>query len=156
MADDRRRQSAWRTGNPRPAAEPGPKRRGAGKRFVVLALILTIVGVIAALAYYWRRPPQPLFLGLAVTQYIDRSYPPNPWAQQDSDGLRNHFESDSARAVQAQDKKGLIDQLTSLAQPTGGIRGRKRPVVVHLCAHTQTRDGYAYRQTMQAGPLAPR
>src|SRR5580700_402820 len=116
MADDRRKQQAWRSGSAKPAfVEPGKKTRGGGKRFAVIALILVIVGVVVGLLVYLRPAPKPIFLGVAVTQYANRSYPPNPWAQQDSDKLREHFESDSAQALQAQEKKSLNDVLTQLA-----------------------------------------
>src|SRR5262249_22466448 len=152
MAGDRKRQQAWRGGGVKPAAEPGPKRRGAGKRFGVLFLILAIVGIVAGLLLYMRRNPEPIALGVAVTQYANRSYPPNPFAQQDGDSIRAKFEGDSAQASQAQEKQGLLDQVIGLAERTGKSPDKGRPVVVHLSAHAVSRGGKVYLLPGRADP----
>jgi len=153
MTEDRRKQQAWRSGNARPAfVEPGKKSRGVGKRFAAIALILVIVGIVAGLLIYLRPAPKPIFLGIAITQYANRSYSPNPWAQQDSDKLREHFESDSAQAYQAQEKKGLLDLLTQLADRTGKSADKGRPVIVHLSAHAVARESKVYLLPGRAEP----
>jgi hypothetical protein len=153
MAEDRRKQQAWRSGSARPAfVEPGKKPRGGGKRFAVITLILVVVGVVAGLLIYLRPAPKPIFLGVAVTQYANRSYPPNPWAQQDSDKLREHFEADSAQAFQAQEKKGLLDLLIQLADRTGQSKDKGRPVVALLSAHAISREGKVYLLPGRAEP----
>src|SRR5260221_14562183 len=143
MADNRRQQ-AWRSGNSRPAyVEPGKKSRGVGKRFAVLALILLIIGVVAGLLVYVWPAPKPIALGFAVTQYTNRSYPPNPWARQDSEKLREHF-PDSAQALQGQEEKSLLDVLKQLASRTNERKDKGRPVVVHLSAHAAVHDGNVF------------
>src|SRR5437588_9332473 len=118
MADDRKRRQAWRGGGVKPVVEPGPKRKGAGKRFAVLFLILVIVGVVVGLLLYMRPTPKPIALGIAVTEYANRSYPPNPFAQQDGESIRDKFGGDGALASQAQEKQGLVDQVIALAERT--------------------------------------
>jgi hypothetical protein len=151
MADDRKRRQAWRGGGVKPAAEPGPKRRGAGKRFTVLFLILVIVGVVAGLLLYMRQPPRPIALSVAVTEYSP-PYPPNPFARQDGEAIRARFEGDSAQAAQAQEKQGLLEQIIGLAERTGKPPDRGRPVVVHLSAHAVSRGGKVHLLPSRAEP----
>jgi hypothetical protein len=155
MADDRKRQQAWRGGGVKPAAEPGPRKRGVGKRFAVLALILGIVGIVVGLLVYLRPTPRPIALGIAVTQYTNHSYAPNAFAQQDSEAIRAKFEGDSAQAFQGQEKQGLLDQVIALAERTGQSADKGRPVVIHLSAHAVSRGGKVYLLPGRAEPDNP-
>jgi hypothetical protein len=135
MANDRPKQHAWRTaGAPAASMEPGKSRRGGGKRFFVLAIALAIVGVIVGILIWPVQGANPIFLGIPVTQYDHHGFPPNPWAQADGEALRTRFGSDSALAAQAQEKRAILDQITALADRTGGARDKGRPVVIYLNA----------------------
>src|SRR5258708_16808799 len=94
MADNGKRANwkakDWRgAGGPR--AEPGRRKPGGAKRFLLLAALLALVGVIVGVIAFFRPPPRPLFLGVAVAEYGNPSLPVNPWGQQDSDSLRAVF-----------------------------------------------------------------
>src|SRR5262245_61623254 len=125
MADDRRRAPNWRTKGGRtpgaasgPRTEPGKTRPGASKRFLLLAAVLTLIGVIVGLLTFFGKTPRPIFLGVAVTEYTNPNYPPNSWAQQDSDALRGLFGSDSEQAFGGQEKHLLLQKLDDLTQRT--------------------------------------
>ncbi len=81
MSNDRPRQHAWRTATGgRPAStEPGKTSRGAGKRYVVLAIALMIAGVIAGFLFWPTGDVKPIFLGVVLNQYENKAFPPNPW-----------------------------------------------------------------------------
>ena len=154
MADERKRQQAWRTGA---SAKSGPivtgaKKPGGAKRFVAIALILAVVGAVAGLAYFLWPKPDALFAGVALTQYENRSYAPNAWAQQDNDELRPRFKSDSGAAFQAQEKRSIIGLLGQVADSTNSGKGRNRPVVVLINALATVRDGKLY---LLPGPANP-
>src|SRR5207237_5278009 len=88
--------------------------------------------------------PPPIALSIAVTQYAQRSYPPNPFARHDGEAIRAQFAGDSAQAAQAQQKQQLLEQISGLSERTGKAPDKGRPVVVHLSAHAARRGGKVY------------
>lgn len=159
MADDRRRAQNWRTtggrtagGTGGPRAEPGKKRPGGRKRFLILAAILALAGVIAGLIAFLGPPPKPIFLGVAVTEYTHPSYPPNAWAQQDSEALRQLFPNDSEQAFEVQEKHLLLQKFQQFAARTTKSPDDGRPMIVHLSALGVSRGGKAYLLPGNAEP----
>src|SRR5262249_528910 len=110
---------------------------------------------VAGLIVYLRPAARPIELGVAVTQYADRSYPPNAFAQQDSEAIRARFEGDSAQPYQAQENQGWLDQMVALAERTGQAGDKGRPVVIHLSAHAVSRGGKVYLLPGRAEPDNP-
>jgi hypothetical protein len=104
---------------------------------------------------YFRQPPQPIGLGVAVTQYENRSYPPNAFARQDGTAIRGHLPGDSAQAEQAQQKQDLLNQVAAAAERSTQAADKGRPVVVHLSAHAVNRGGKVYLLPGLADPDNP-
>ncbi|MFL5339343.1 MAG: hypothetical protein ACJ8F7_04170 [Gemmataceae bacterium] len=150
MADNGRR-AGWKAKDWRSASGGGAagapttrrKSRGA-KRFVLIAAVLALVGVIVGLLVWVRDPPRPLYLGVAVTGYHEPSLPANPWGQQDVQGLRGVFGPDSLDAVQGQEKAFFLRELDGLVGRTARGADENRPVVVHLCAQGVTSRGEVF------------
>ncbi len=144
MARERVRRKSWR--DERILVGPTTKApsRGTTGRIVALVLVLAIVGVIGGLLYYLRPTPRPLALAVAITQYADRRYPPNPWAQQDAEAFRRHFDDDSALALQGQEKQALKDLVASLAERSTRSEDRGRPLVLYLTALSAVYEGRVF------------
>src|SRR5262245_2786641 len=135
MAGDKRggwKAKDWR-GDGKAGPEPGKRRRGGGKRFLVMAAILGLIGVIAGGIAVAGPPPEPMYLGLAVAEYGSPNLPVNAWAQQDSDGLRPLFPNDGIQAFEGQEKVKLVGALDGLVERTQRGSDKSRPIVVHLC-----------------------
>jgi hypothetical protein len=88
---------------------------GPGRILAVIAAMLLLAGSIAALLYWIRKPPRPLFVGVWIDQYTDRHIPPNGWAAQDSASLlglgwrdKHHFGRQEFAMVR-EDLRGLSD-----------------------------------------------
>jgi hypothetical protein len=122
--------------------------RQRGKIFAVLFAMLTLVGVMIGLFYYIRRVHEPLVLSFPITEY-DRRYPPNPFAEQDSQLLLSHFPERSKLAYEYQEKDRLVKGLQSLAKE------EKVPVVVHICAYAVQRGSEVYLLPGDAKPDEP-
>lgn len=144
---DQRRVPSWKTTNAPSAGfagtAPGKKSRG-WLRFALLAAALAIVGVVAGLIMFLRSPKKPIFLSIAVTEYVNRGVPPNPFARQDGDALRATFGKDSVQAFQSQERDLILRELAQLADRTTTSDEKNRPVIVHLCAYAVIRDNTIY------------
>src|SRR5260221_4320840 len=162
MADNRRtpnwRGSAPKSG-PGPAkrgaekTSPGPKKPAGGKqKFLLLAGILGVAGVIVGLITLIRPTPKPLFLGIAVTEYSNPNWPPNLWGQQDSKALQGLPWDEAVQAFQAQERQKLVQELKQLAERTGQSADKGRPIVVHLTALAVARGGKVHLLPGNAQP----
>src|SRR5262249_6796317 len=92
---------------------------------------------------------------VAVTEYTNPNYPPNPWAQQDSDALRGLFGSDSEQAFGGQEKHLLLQKLDDLAQRTAKSPDSGRPVVIHLTSLGVAYGGKVHLLPGSADPATP-
>jgi hypothetical protein len=134
----------WRTSSSdaSPAAKSagGAQRAGARgwKKFVLLATILALCGIILAWFLMLTGFTEPYFLAIPITEYRDRGLPRNAWAKEDCEMLLKLFrEGHRADAFNFQERsqlKGVLD----------GLRERKdekSPVVVYLSALAVYCDG---------------
>jgi hypothetical protein len=157
MADDHRRMPNWRTTGGRepgrPQIEPGKKRPGGRKRLALLGAFLAVIGVVLGLLTLLNRTPRPIFLGMAVTEYAH--YPPNAWAQQDSDALRALFGTDSEQAFTGQERHLLLQKLNELTDRTSTSAEKGRPVIVHLTGLAVPWGGKVHLLPGNADPSAP-
>src|SRR6202035_4007976 len=77
----------WHTGDAPASTDNG---RGA-RRFIALALLLAAAGAVVG-ALFWIQPSDPpVLLTFPVSEYKDAAWPPNPWAEEDSDALQDAF-----------------------------------------------------------------
>src|SRR5436305_10690461 len=77
----------WRQGARDPSAVSG---RGALRATVLIALLAAAGGLVGL--YFWIAPPTPARLvTVPVSEYTDPAWPPNPWAEFDSELLRASF-----------------------------------------------------------------
>jgi hypothetical protein len=136
---------AWRTSPPdtAPAAKsaPGVGRAGARrwKKFVLLAAILALGGVILAWFFLLTRFTEPYFLAIPVTEYRGAGLPSNAWAVKDCEVLMKHF-ANSRNGFNFQERRQLEGLLHSLAEE----KYEKSPVVVYLSAHAVYCHGAVY------------
>ncbi len=123
------RGHAWR-----PPLQQGatPRTRG-GKRtrqIVALAfLFLALLGALVAWLLWLLKPQSPYFLTIPMSEYRIRSFPVNPFAEQDSDALASHF-PDARKAYTSQERDLFLRELDALANRKSSER-----VIVHLRAH---------------------
>jgi hypothetical protein len=111
--------------------------------FVGAILLAAVAGGVVGLLTYLRPAPKPIFLSLAVTEYADRNFPVNAFAQQDSESLRKHFGDDSVQAFQSQERDLILRELNQLADRSRGA-DKGRPIIIHLSAHGLVQGGAVY------------
>jgi hypothetical protein len=117
----------WHAGTAKPTAVvQTPMGRRRRKIFIVLAAMLALVGAIAAWLLFLRPFTEPEFLTIAITNYRDRAYPVNAFAEEDSEALRKHFQQ-GAHARDQQEHDKLKTELEKLQAVTAKAK------VVHLC-----------------------
>src|SRR5262245_39753975 len=81
-------RKSWRDESRGPGPEGRAKKASKQSRIATLFFfLLAIVGAVVALSCYLRPSENPQFRALALTQYNDPHYPPNPLAEQDSKAL---------------------------------------------------------------------
>src|SRR6476469_9169825 len=87
MADANR----WRTGTPYGGEIAGPSR--GTRRAIAFVLLLAAAGAVVG-ALVWIRPADPpQLVTIPVPEYSDPAWPPNPFAEEDSDALQTAFPS---------------------------------------------------------------
>ncbi|MCE9532912.1 MAG: hypothetical protein K8T89_17580 [Planctomycetes bacterium] len=147
MPDNQRPRDKWRHGSGQPSpAGPRPARSGSsgkGKLFLGALVLAAIVGVVIGLLTFFRSPPKPIFLSIAITEYADRNFPVNAFAQQDGEALRKHFGADSVQAFQSQERELILRELNLLADRSSN-KDKGRPIVVHLSANAFAQGGTVY------------
>jgi hypothetical protein len=131
--------TGWRTGSAYGGEIAGPSR-GARRVVAVLAL-LAVAGAVAGAFFWIGVADPPVLLTLSVGEYSDPAWPPNPWAEEDSDALQ------AALPYAAGQEKAYIDQEKSrLQKKLAGLATvkSKQSVVLHLSALAMTRGGVIY------------
>ena len=119
---------------------------------VAVIILMGAAGAVAA-AMFWIRPADPpLLLTIPVCEYPDPAWPPNPWAEEDSDALQAVFPS-AARP----EKLYGSQELHLLQIKLQGLANRKanQAAVVHLTALGTTRGGTVYVVPGDAKPDDP-
>ena len=124
-----------RTGTgPRPGRPTTAKKgKGISRVAVVVFPLLVAGGVAVGLLTWVRAEPAPLFLSIPVAEY--ETWPANPWAQKDSEGLVDALpkKENGFIPTQSQSQQGgferEIEELEKKAKDD-----RDQPVVVHLNA----------------------
>ncbi len=106
-------------------------------------MLAALAGVVVGLLTYLRPAPKPIFLSLAITEYADRNFPVNAFAQQDSEALRKLFGTDSVQAFQSQERDLMLRELNQLADRSRGA-DKGRPIIVHLSANAIVQDSAVY------------
>lgn len=140
----------WRTGTPYGGEINGPTR--GTRRVVATVVLLAAAGAVAG-ALFWIRPADPpLLLTIPVGEYPDPAWPPNPWAEEDSDALQAAFPS-----AAGQEKAYGSQELLLLQTKLQGLKKvkAKQPAVVHLTALGVTRGGTVYVVPGDAKPDDP-
>jgi hypothetical protein len=119
----------------RPRRPPNrPRRRWLLPAFLLLAL----AGVLVGLFFLPGPVPRPVVVAVAVSQYADPAWPPNPFADADAAGFAARFDHPYSPR-EAQTRAGLVGKLTDAVREA---RGGGRPLLVYLCAlGTVTADG---------------
>ncbi len=144
MSESRRPQDKWRHAAGQSSARSGAAVSAGKPRtsrlFLGALLLAALVGVVVGLLSFFRSAPKPIFLSIAVTEYSDRNFPVNAFAQQDSEALRQQFGTDSVQAFQSQERDLILRELSQLeARSRGADSGR--PIIIHLSANAFVYDG---------------
>jgi hypothetical protein len=149
MSDGPRPGSAgWHTGEP---ARPADSGRGV-RRFVALAAVLAAAGAVVG-ALFWIQPSDPpVLLTIPVSEYKDSAWPPNPWAEEDSDALQDAFPDLAGR-----EKAYGYQELSLLQSKLQALRNVKagQPVILHLSALGAVHGGVVYVVPGDAKPGDP-
>jgi len=147
MADARIPASKWHGDKP----DPIQRKRTPNRRrqlYWLTALLLAILGTVAAMILYPRSMIPPRFLAMPVREYPAALLPPNAWVYQDSQLLIQHFE----KKVKAYDKQNLDEFKSFLAQ----IESGDEPMVVYLGALARVdNDGKVYVYLSDMNPDDP-
>jgi hypothetical protein len=126
--------------------------RGA-RRFLALALFVAAAGAVIG-ALFWIQPSvPPVLLSIPIGEYEDRSLPPNPWAEEDSDTLR-----EALPAAAGSEKGYNYQERTRLREVLQGLRNLTPVppvVVVHLTALATVHEGGLYVLPGRAKPGVP-
>lgn len=149
------RRRSWQSENLTSGRLARRKAPAATARFVVIGLSLAIVGTIVGLFWYLRPMPSPLGLAIAITQYTDQRLPPNPWALADAEAINGHFDTDSALALQGQEKQALKDLVAALVQRMNRPEERGRPIVLYLNSLAAVHHNKVYILPGRAEPNNP-
>jgi hypothetical protein len=109
---------------------PGAASSSRGRKlFWLLAVLLALVGAIAALIFFQRPTGAAYFVTLPIREYSSESWPTNPLAVQDGVALLNHFAEDQRKnAFSSQTSTQILRELMNL--PGDPFQ----PTLVHLCA----------------------
>src|SRR5262245_30033169 len=92
------------------------------RRTIALVALLAAAGGVAGL-WFWVQPPSPVrFVEVPVAEYTDPAWPPNPWAERDSNALVSLFPSGAESAFTFQERDRFVALLKSLEAES------KRPV----------------------------
>ncbi len=149
---------AWKTVQETgPVAAPVSREAVRRKRlYGVVAGMLALAAAIVALALLFRSDREPSFLSIPITEYRERFYPVNAWAEQDSDALaavllgRTGTDGRTqGKAYESQDKALLVQQLARLRS------NKDSRVVVHLSALARTQNGEVFILPADAHPDKP-
>ena len=138
----------WQTG-----ARATPENNGRfARRFIAFAALLAAAGAIVG-ALFWIRPSDPpVLLTFPVSEYKDPVWPPNPWAEEDSDALQDSFPELAGR-----EKAYGSQELTLLQSKLHALRNVKagQPVILHLSALGAVQGGVVYLLPGDAKPGDP-
>jgi hypothetical protein len=99
------------------SAAPGarPRSRRGRKLFFLLAALLAIAGAVVGFLLYLRPAPNPVFVGLWITEYKDPDILPIPYGEQDRAALRA-FPWQGNDAFNSQEKERLVRELDRLRE----------------------------------------
>jgi hypothetical protein len=128
----------WRSAAPTPAGRRKPTSNlRRQKAFALGAIILALIGAIAAWVFFVRPLDPPYFLTIPVSEYTAADLPINSFAEQDSDALLKHFADHGVgkKAFESQVRRRLVEEFDTLRNRSDA------PVVVHLRAHALWREG---------------
>ncbi len=140
--------AGWRSGERTAPADSG---RGV-RRFVALAALLATAGAVVGVLFWIRPSDPPVLLTIPISEYKDPAWPPNPWAEEDSDALQDAFPDLAGRekAYGSQELSLLQSKLQSLRNVKAG-----QPVILHLSALGAVHDGVVYVVPGDAKPGDP-
>jgi hypothetical protein len=106
---------------------------------VVLATMLALAGALIGFLLYIRPYRPPAFLSLPITEYRDRRYPPNDFAQQDGEALLQRFHAEGNRlAFNSQEGDLLQQEIRELSER------KEKALVLHLSSLAICREGKVY------------
>ena len=97
---------------------PGGRPPRTGRRrklFFLLAALLAIAGAVVGFLLYLRPAPNPVFVGLWMTEYKDPDILPIPYGEQDRAALRA-FPWQGNDAFNSQEKERLVRELDRLRE----------------------------------------
>lgn len=149
---------AWKTAQETgPAAAPSSREGVRRKRlYAVVAGMLALTAAIVALALLFQADKEPSFLSIPITEYRERFYPVNAFAEQDSDALAAVLLGRSGtdgrtkgKAYESQDKALLVQQLARLRS------NKDSRLVVHLSALARTQNDEVFLLPADAHPDKP-
>jgi hypothetical protein len=152
MADERSRPAVPKHKGWRPhAAAPGAKRSGPlgrGKKiFALLAVMVALGGALVGFLLYVRLFHAPVFVSLPVTEYGDRRFRPNAFAQQDARALLKRFDGKgNDLAYDSQQGDLLKKKLGELSSRT------ESALVLHVSSLAVCREGKVYLLPADADP----
>lgn len=156
MPPGHRPQDAWKGGAAAPA-RPGVKNArapSANRWFGAAFLLVAILGIIAGLLWYLRKSDPPQLVVIAVDQYLDRDWSPNPWAQAEATGAVAGFPTERGEVIQIQEREKILSELNRVAKPNKNWKP-EAPVVVYLCMLGTVADGKVYFIPGDAKPDKP-
>jgi hypothetical protein len=146
MADHRRPKDMWRAGDG-PSVSGGAssaqRKSSRGKRrFLNALLFAALVGVVVGfIAWIWPSK-KAVFLSIPVTEYSDRNWPVNAWAQRDAEAIAKLIPEGKV-AFQSQERHLILRELNQLADRSRD-EDKGRPVIIHFSANGLVRDGVVY------------
>jgi hypothetical protein len=102
------------------------------------ALLLALVGILAAWLLIPRSLPIPYFVSIALSEYDDPRLPAPAFARQDAAALLVPFGEKAGKAFGSQQNQLLTREIDALRERDD------RPLVVHLCALARVAGGEVY------------
>lgn len=117
--------------------ETAPRVRRQRRMFLIVAFILTLLGIFVGLLSWLKSAPSPFFVPLFITEYESRLVPINSQANPDREALRAgaYFPRTDENAFASQERHLFIQELASLKS-----RSRQRSLVVYICAFASSND----------------
>ncbi|HEY1861978.1 MAG TPA: hypothetical protein VGG61_16570, partial [Gemmataceae bacterium] len=144
MADQRSRPATPRKGDWRHKAttvsgsSAGTSGRGK-KMFALLAVILALGGAVVGLMFVIGTFHPPVFLSLPISEYRDRRFPPNPFADLDAKSLHAHIHGEGSEVAHNSQENDLLRQkLKDLSARND------RALVIHISSLALCQDGKVF------------
>jgi hypothetical protein len=105
----------WHDPNAGGAAVTKPRPSRGLRLFLTLAALLAVAGAVVGFLLYLRASPNPVFIGLWITEYKDPDIPPSPYGEQDRAALRA-FPWQGNDAFNSQEKERVVRELDRLRE----------------------------------------